>query len=95
MLVKNYMEDLVWQSLEGILVSHPEVCQCDHCRHDIAAYALNTLPSRYIVTRKGETYTRINMLELQCSTDIITAITKAIEKVGSQPRHSEISEEDL
>jgi len=89
------MEDLVWQFLEGILVSHPEICQCDHCRHDIAAYALNTLPSKYIVTRKVETYTRINMLEIQCNTDIITAITKAIGKVGSKPHHSGISEEDL
>jgi competence protein ComFB len=95
MEIKNYMEDLVWQKLDGILVERPHICHCDHCRHDIAALALNALPPKYIVTRKGETFTRIRLMEVQFSTDIVTAIIQAIEVVGTKPNHSGLSEEDI
>ncbi len=95
MIIKNYMEDLVWQTLEKILAVNPLVCHCDRWRHDIAAFALNSLPPKYIVSRKGETFTRIRMMEMQFSTDIITAISRAIEVVGSKPNHSELSDDDL
>jgi competence protein ComFB len=95
MIIKNYMEDLVWQAMDGILAMHPQFCHCDRCRHDMAALALNDLPPKYIVTRKGETFTRLRLMEMQFSTDIITAISRAIEVVGSKPNHSALSEEDI
>jgi competence protein ComFB len=95
MIIKNYMEDLVWQALEEILAVRPHICHCDHCRHDIAAVALNALPPKYIVTHKGETFTRIRMLETQFSTDIITAIIRAVEVVAAKPNHTGLSEEDI
>ena len=95
MLIKNYMEDLVWQNLDNVWAGRPQLCHCDHCRHDIAALALNFLPPKYIVTDKGETFTRLHLLETQFNTDIITAITRAIEVVGAKPNHSRLSEEDI
>ncbi|MCE5285862.1 MAG: late competence development ComFB family protein [Pelosinus sp.] len=89
MELKNYMEDIVWQSLEELLAAQPDVCKCQKCRYDIMALALNFLPPRYVVTEAGETFTRIKSLEQQFSVDVITAITNAIILVASRPHHYE------
>ncbi len=94
MIIKNYMEDLVWQTLDEILAERPQICHCDHCRCDIAAIALNALPPKYVVSSKGETFTRVHMLEVQFSTDIITAISRAIEVVRNNPSHLEAHDKD-
>ncbi|QJW49357.1 late competence development ComFB family protein [bacterium BFN5] len=63
------------------------MCSCDKCKFDIAALALNYLPPRYIVTERGETYTRIKSLEQQFNVDIMSAITLAISIVRGRPKH--------
>ncbi len=87
MQIKNYMEDLVWQRLDEVIASHSNACDCDRCRYDVAALALNFLPPRYVVTEQGATYTRIKSLEQQFNIDIITAITHAIQIVRQCPHH--------
>lgn len=85
--IKNYMEDIVWNFLPGILKKHPDVCHCECCQHDIAAMALNQLPPAYVARPIGEVYTRINTLEAQYRTDVYTALTKAIMVVSKNIRH--------
>lgn len=87
MQIKNFMEDLVWSHLDTVMTKHRVACSCEKCRYDIAALALNFLPPRYIVTDKGETYTKVKSLEQQFTIDIITAISHAIKIVASQPHH--------
>lgn len=87
MELKNFMEDLVFQHLDRIIASDPRVCNCEKCRYDVAALALNFLPPRYVVTYKGETYTKVKALEQQFTIDIITAITHALKIVTSEPHH--------
>ncbi|MFO7295729.1 MAG: late competence development ComFB family protein [Clostridia bacterium] len=86
---KNYMEDVVFHHLDGIL-KHTDCCKCQRCRMDIAAYALNQLPSKYVVTRKGEVYSKLLELQQQFETDVIIAIIKAVEVVKKNPRHDEM-----
>lgn len=93
MEIKNYMESLVWQQLDEIMKAHAGICKCEKCRYDIAALALNFLPPRYVVSEKGQTYTRIKALEQQFNIDILTAVSNAIKIVNSQPHHSETSKE--
>lgn len=88
MHVKNYMEDLVWDHIDRIMAKS-NTCSCEKCRYDIAALALNFLPPRYVVTDKGETYTRIKALEQQFYVDVITAISHAVLVVNSRPHHDE------
>lgn len=88
MIIKNHMEDLVWSNIDKIIERHRNVCNCEKCRYDIAALALNFLPPRYTVTDLGETYTRVKSLEQQFTIDIITAISHAIKIVNSQPHHN-------
>ena len=90
MHLKNYMEDLVWERLDEVMSSQPEMCRCERCRYDVASLALNFLPSRYVVTATGETYTRVKSLETQFIVDIISAISRAMVVVQAKPRHQAV-----
>jgi len=84
--IKNYMEEVVLNSIEGIL-DDINMCKCQICVMDIAALALNDLPSKYIATEKGELYSKVNSLRSQFEVDVIAAITKAAVLVKRFPRH--------
>ena len=84
--IKNYMEEIVFSLIKEVL-EDINVCTCDKCILDIAAIALNDLPSRYIVSEKGELYSKINSLKQQFEVDVISAITKAAVLVKRSPRH--------
>lgn len=87
MELKNYMEELVMQQIDTIISNSNNVCNCEKCRYDIAAMALTILPARYVVTPKGETYTKVKAQEQQFVVDIITAITAGIDIVKKHPHH--------
>lgn len=84
--IKNCMEDFVLQMVEGV-TANMKVCRCEKCKLDIVALALNDLPARYIVSEKGEIYTKLEMLRQQFEVDIVSAITRAAEIVAAHPRH--------
>ena len=92
MLIKNYMEDIVWEQLDTVLASQKKVCTCEHCRYDIVALSLNFLPPRYVATHEGAVYSKVKSLEQQFGIDIITAITNAVIIVNKSPHHDK---EDL
>ena len=85
--VKNYMEEIVNRIIMDVLVDI-NACKCEKCIMDITAYALNNLPPKYIVSEKGELYSRIDSLKQQFEVDVISAITKAAVIVKRNPRHS-------
>ncbi|MDR1702935.1 MAG: late competence development ComFB family protein [Sporomusaceae bacterium] len=87
--LKNCMEDLVWQYMEQILHCYEGLCNCDRCRYDIFAIALNSLPARYVVSDLGETYTKIQMLDNEFRVSVMTAISLAVDIVKSHPRHDD------
>lgn len=84
--LKNYMEEIVFNQIDLILTDI-NVCKCQKCKLDIAALALNSLPPQYIVTSKGELYSRLKLLEQQFEVDVITAVTRAAVLVKRDPRH--------
>ena len=84
--LKNYMEDVVSHKLDDLL-KLMNICQCDKCKMDIMAIALNDLPPKYIVSDKGELYTKIRELEQQFEVDVETAIVKAAMFVSKSPKH--------
>lgn len=84
--IKNYMEEIVFSQMKDIL-NDINVCTCDKCLLDIAAIALNDLPPKYIVTEKGELYSKINTLGQQFEVDVVSAVTKAAVLVKRKPRH--------
>ncbi|GFN21743.1 MAG: late competence development ComFB family protein [Thermoanaerobacteraceae bacterium] len=86
-VLKNYMENCVWELLDEVLAKDPDACRCEICRHDIAALALNRLPPRYVVRDEGAVYTKLCMLEAQYRADIYAALTEALMQVKANPRH--------
>lgn len=86
--LKNYMEQIVLSQMKDVL-NDINMCKCEKCLLDIAALALNDLPPQYIVSKKGELYSKINTLKKQFEVDVIAAITKAAVLVKRNPRHDE------
>lgn len=86
--LKNYMENIVSSTTDDIL-KLLNICKCDKCRLDIIALALNELPPKYIVTEKGELYSKLNELENQFGIDVQAAIIKAALQVGKNPKHDD------
>ena len=86
MALVNMMENFVTNKVEQLLPEYA-CCQCDNCKEDIIAIALNDLPPKYVSTAKGELFTRANALLQQNAVDIDIAVAKAIEIVGKRPRH--------
>ena len=86
MAVVNIMEAIVEERLEQLL-EEAECCKCEDCKLDMMAYALNMLQPKYVNSRKGELFGRIESTKYQNSVDIEIAISKAIVTVGSAPNH--------
>ena len=84
--LKNYMEEVVFNQMDKVL-NKMDVCKCEKCRMDIAALVLNNLPTKYVVTDKGELYSKVSTLMNQFEVDAISNITSAALKVNSNPRH--------
>ena len=87
-LIRNYMEDCVGMLIDRV-ISEIDCCKCENCRYDVTAIALNSLPPKYVVTRRGEFYTKLDFLHQQFDVDIVSAITKAVELVKQNPRHDD------
>ena len=85
-VLKNYMEDCVIDMVDNILEGLG-CCVCEKCKLDVTAIALNALPAKYVVTRKGQLFTKLSVLQQQFNVDIISAITKAASMVSKKPRH--------
>jgi competence protein ComFB len=86
--MRNYMEDLI-QDMMPTVLKQLDICQCERCWMDILANVLNQLPPKYVVTRKGQLYTKLSSLQHQFDVDIIAAITKAASVIGTNPRHDD------
>ncbi len=62
-------------------------CNCNKCKLDIAALALNKLKPQYVVSQKGLLICRLEHLNNQYNSDLMKTIIKAAEIVGNSPRH--------
>lgn len=82
-LVVNLSEYLVSDKLEAAFAKF-RCCQCDKCKKDVAAMALNLLKPHYVVARQEE----LDGLLLKYNgPEVSSAIIKAILQVRNHPRH--------
>jgi len=96
MRLKNYNEDLVLETVKIVLKDRPEIRATRSFMLDVAAYALNRIPPKYITSERG--FTRefvqgtngngddgeklINVIEL------ITLVNRAVEVVAGRRREA-------
>lgn len=88
--LKNYMEEIVRHQVKDVL-KDIDMCKCEKCLLDVAALALNDLKPKYIVSKKGELYSKLNILKEQFDVDVTAAITKAAMIVKKSTRHDEMN----
>lgn len=82
--VVNVMEEVVRDRLE-VFLQDVDCCKCDTCRGDMLAMALNTLKPKYVNSRKGELFSKLNATKMQNTVDIDVAVAKAISVVSASP----------
>lgn len=87
-MLVNLMEKEVINTINKVLDQMDEICKCDKCKMDIAAISLNNLKPNYVVSEKGKVYSKINNMNYQFNTDIVSAVTSAIELVKNNPKHN-------
>ena len=91
MKVINVVESMVWEAMDSVLEQKPGICDCEKCRADIAAYALNKLSPHYAVSKLGEVLVKTGSLDRDIHVAILVALTEAVEIVSANPRHEKES----
>ncbi len=87
-LLQNMTEKIVLKRLDN-LISSIDCCKCDQCRMDIASYALNRLPAKYVATTQGELLSKLDTLEAQFDATVTTTIIKGAMVVKTHPHHKD------
>ena len=94
--LKNLMESLLLTKMDEV-IDKLDCCKCEKCRMDIASYALNRLPPKYVATYEGEVYSKLDTLSIQYETDLLNALFQAAKVISKNPHHTlsaEISSEN-
>ncbi len=79
----NFNELLIMEKLD-VAITKFSCCNCDRCRKEITAIALNLLPSNYLVLGKDEPMPQVSK---QVHGNVSAAIIKAIVTVKANPKH--------
>jgi len=82
----NEAERMVLLELEAQLKTAVEVCTCQDCVLDMAAFALNNVKPAYRVSLLGSVYARSGG-NPQYAQGITRAVREAIAKVKANPSH--------
>lgn len=82
----NVVEDIVKVKVLETM-REMNVCTCEKCVSDVIALTLNSLPPKYVVTEKGNLFSKLAAYENQYSTDVTSAIVQACIAVNKIPRH--------
>ncbi|MFW6230294.1 MAG: late competence development ComFB family protein [Halanaerobium sp.] len=87
--LNNLTEEVVLETLEDLLAREEfeDICKDEDCLLDMATYALNRLPAKYVARSKGEVYTKTEGLEQQHSVDVLSVVTRAIKVVSENKHH--------
>lgn len=85
----NETERLVLDQLEKQLQEDfaKDICKCQDCVLDMAAYALNCLKPVYRVSLMGTLYAHSLDDDTKYGKEVSSAVRKAILKVGENPSH--------
>ena len=82
----NDAERMVLQELENQLVTAVNVCTCQDCVLDMAAFALNNVKPTYRVSLMGRVYAQSGS-NAQHAQAISRAVREAVAKVKANPSH--------
>ena len=85
--LENETERLVIDELEEQLKNNKEVCKCQDCVLDMAAYALNKAKPYYRVSLMGKLYAS-TIDDSKYLKEIKKGVKEAIKKIQDNPSHN-------
>lgn len=80
----NLMEETVLEKIDQ-LWKETNYCKCERCKMDIAAYALNRLPPKYVQSVEGKMLHKFVTHTTQTDVEITAVVYKGIQIVGAEP----------
>lgn len=81
----NEAERLVLEELQSQINENNNICGCQDCVLDMAAFALNKVKPYYRVSLLGSLYAR--SIDRKYEQDVHNAVQEAVKKVQSNPSH--------
>ncbi len=82
----NVMEEMVRRTVDEKIGSM-DMCQCDICRLNACAIALNALPPCYVTSQRGNLLAHVSGEMLNYKSQVLVETTKALLKVKEHPLH--------
>lgn len=82
----NLMEETVLNKIDQ-LWKQTDYCTCDNCKIDVAAYALNRLPAKYVHSLEGTLIHRFESSTTQTDAEITAVVFQAIQRIGENCHH--------
>jgi len=82
----NMMEETVLTKIDQLWQT-TDFCKCNQCKIDIAAYALNRLPPRYVHSLAGGLIHKFDASTIQMDAEITACVYNAIVRIGEDPNH--------
>jgi competence protein ComFB len=82
----NEAERTVLGELETQMAAAVDICRCQDCVLDMAAYALNNVKPTYRVSLMGSVYARA-VNDREYAAEISRAVAEAIKKIKANPSH--------
>jgi competence protein ComFB len=86
LILVNIVEEMVRLQVNE-QIRKMDMCQCERCRLNACAIALNNLPSHYVHTQKGALLGQLEDVEINVQTGILIEVTKALMFVKENPLH--------
>jgi competence protein ComFB len=83
----NIMEGIVRDRLDHLLENF-DCCKCEICKDDMMALALNSVPTKYVTSHKGELFGRTDTMNQSHATGLDIIVVKCINKVARTPNHT-------
>lgn len=91
--IVNMMEEFVFNKIDQLWPG-TNFCKCDQCRRDIAMFALNRLPARYVDSLAGALIHKFDASTAQMDAEITATVYNAIVRIGEDPAHETEEEEE-
>ncbi|MEG1847151.1 MAG: late competence development ComFB family protein [Lachnospiraceae bacterium] len=82
----NVMEEKVCHMIDDTIGSLG-CCTCEKCKKDIAAYVLNRTTPKYVVSEKGELFSKVSNLDSNSNMRLLMEITRAADVIAKNPHH--------
>ena len=86
LLLRNFIEDIVLDKLVRT-ISMLRACECERCKKDVMARALNELPTAYTVIEAPELEANVKQLRANYEVKVSSALIKAVQEVKQNPNH--------